>query len=191
MIIKPVIKTERLILRFWSDEDLKPFAKLNADPRVMQYFSSVRNYEETTEEFQSIRAEFDSIGWGFWAASLIENNQFIGFIGLSNVGFQAHFTPAVEIGWRLAYEYWGNGYATEGAIASLRYGFETLKLDEIVSCTAMQNKRSANVMKKIGMIHNSEDDFDHPRIPEGHWLRRYVLYRIKRNDWSKKVKKEI
>ena len=184
------IKTERLILRPWLEEDLEPFAELNADPRVMEYFPSVKSFEETAEEFGLIRGGFDSFGWGFWAASLIEGDKFIGFIGLKNVGFQAHFTPAVEIGWRLAYEYWGKGYATEGAKASLKYGFETLNLDEIVSFTPTQNKKSANVMKKIGMTHNPEDDFDHPRLAEGHALRRHVLYRLKRSDWSQEAEKK-
>jgi len=185
-----VIKTERLVLRYWCDEDLELFAELNADPRVMEYFPSVKSFEETADEFGLIRGGFDSIGWGFWAASLIEGDQFIGFIGLKKVGFQAHFTPAVEIGWRLAYEYWGHGYATEGALASLQYGFETLNLNEIVSFTPTQNKKSANVMKKIGMTHNPEDDFDHPRLAEGHALRRHVLYRLKRGDWSQEAEKK-
>lgn len=180
------IKTERLILRPWREEDLEPFAQLNADPRVMEYFPSVKSYEETSEEFGLIRGGFETIGWGFWAASLIESGQFIGFIGLKNVGFTANFTPAVEIGWRLAHEYWGRGYATEGAKASLKYGFETLQLDEIVSFTPTQNKRSQNVMQKIGMTHYPEKDFDHPRLSEGHWLRRHVLYQIKQNEWRLK-----
>lgn len=180
------IKTERLILRPWREEDLEPFAQLNADPRVMEYFPSVKSYEETAEEFGLIRAGFETIGWGFWAASLIESGKFIGFIGLKNVGFKANFTPAVEIGWRLAHEYWGKGYATEGAKASLKYGFETLQLDEIVSFTPTQNKRSQNVMLKIGMTHYPEKDFDHPRLTEGHWLRRHVLYLIKKSEWRLK-----
>lgn len=107
------------------------------------------------------------------------------------MGFQAHFTPAVEIGWRLAYEYWGHGYATEGALASLQYGFETLNLNEIVSFTPTQNKKSANVMKKIRMTNNPEDDFDHPRLAAEHRLKRHVLYRIKRNDWDQKATNKI
>ncbi len=184
-----VIKTERLILRTWRDEDLKFFAELNSDPRVMEYFPSVKSVEETAQEFGYIKGGFDSFGWGFWAASLIEEDKFIGFIGLMNVGFKARFTPAVEIGWRLAYEYWGKGYATEAAKASLQYGFENLNLDEIVSITPTQNIRSANVMKKIGMNHNPEDDFDHPRRAEGHPLRRHVLCRLKRTDWGQDVEK--
>lgn len=174
-----IIKTERLILRPWRDEDLELFAQLNADPRVMEYFPSVKSYQETAEEFRRIKEGFETFGWGFWAASLIEGGQFIGFIGLKNVGFKANFTPAVEIGWRLAYEYWGKGYAVEGARAALKYGFENLGLNEIVSFTVVNNMRSRRVMEKIGMYHDAESDFDHPRLAEGHPLRRHVLYRIK------------
>lgn len=177
--VMDIIKTDRLILRPWSDEDLEPFAKLNADPRVREFFPSTRSFQETGEEVRLIRAGFENNGWGFWAASLIEDDSFIGFIGLNNVGFSANFTPAVEIGWRLAHEHWGKGYATEGAKAALKYGFEKLHLDEIVSFTPVQNKRSQNVMQKIGMHHDQSSDFDHPRLPEGHPLRKHVLYRIK------------
>ena len=173
------IKTERLILRPWREDDLEPFARLNADPRVREFFPSVKSYDETAEEFRLIRGGFETIGWGFWAASLIESGQFIGFIGLMNVGFTANFTPAVEIGWRLAHEYWGKGYATEGAKAALNYGFENLQLDEIVAFTAMNNMRSRRVMEKIGMYHDEQSDFDHPKLPEGDPLRRHALYRIR------------
>lgn len=173
------IKTERLILRPWRQDDLVPFAQLNADPRVMEYFPSVKSYQETVEEFELIRGKFETNGWGFWAASLIEDGKFIGFIGLNNVRFTANFTPAVEIGWRLAYEYWGKGYATEGASAALKYAFEKLGLNEIVSFTAINNMRSRHVMEKIGMYHDEKSDFDHPRLPEGHPLRRHALYRIR------------
>lgn len=179
------IETERLILRPWCEEDLDPFFQLNADPRVMEFFPSVKSYEETAEEFRLIRGSFETNGWGFWAASLIESSQFIGFIGLKNVGFTANFTPAVEIGWRLAYEYWGKGYATEGAKASLQYGFETLHLNEIVSFTAVNNMRSRRVMEKIGMSHDEKNDFDHPKLPEGHALRKHALYRIKTGHFTK------
>lgn len=177
------IKTERLVLRPWREDDLGPFAQLNADPRVMECFPLVKTLEQTREEFDLIRKGFEPNGWGFWAASLIEGDQFIGFIGLKNVGFTTSFTPAVEIAWRLAYEYWGHGYATEGAKAALEYGFESLNLNEIVSFSPTQNKRSANVMEKIGMTHYPEEDFDHPRLPKGHRLSRHVLYRIKRDEW--------
>jgi 3-dehydroquinate dehydratase/shikimate dehydrogenase len=176
-----IIKSERLILRPWRKEDLEPFTQLNADPRVMQYFPSTLNPEESHQLFKRINAKIDERGWGFWAVSLKENDTFIGMIGLNDLdksNFPVHFTPAVEVGWRLAYDYWNKGYATEGATACLKYGFETLKLDEIVAFTAVKNLRSRAVMEKIGMHHDPKDDFEHPKIPEGHSLRRHVLYRI-------------
>jgi 3-dehydroquinate dehydratase/shikimate dehydrogenase len=118
-----------------------------------------------------------------WAASLAETGEFIGFIGLNNVPVQVKFVPAVEIGWRLAFKYWEKGYATEGALACLRYGFETLKLNEIVSYASAENARSRAVMQKIGMHRESEDDFNHPNLREGHPLRPHVLYRLERDEW--------
>lgn len=135
-----------------------------------------------TRVFKSI---FSNHGWGFWSASLLNKTNFIGFIGLRFDNFPASFTPAVEIGWRLAFEYWGKGYATEGALASLKYGFETLNLNEIISFTSFSNIRSQRVMEKIGMHHNPADDFDHPKLQKGDRLRRHVLYRIQRKDFGK------
>lgn len=179
------IKTERLVLRQWRKEDLEPFAKLNADPKVREFFPGLMSCEECERSIKLMSDHITRCGWGFWAVSLIETDEFIGFIGLEDVYFQAHFTPAVEIGWRLAFDYWGKGYATEGAKAALAYGFETLNLDEIVSFTTVQNMRSRRIMEKIGMHHNSKDDFDHPKLAEGHKLRRHVLYRLKQNEWKR------
>ena len=176
-----MLKTERLILRPWRKEDLEPFAKLNADPRVMEYFLALLTRKESDERAHCWQANIETRGWGFWAVSVQGGADFIGFIGLEYVNFQVHFTPAVEIGWRLAYDHWGKGYATEGAKAALGYGFDTLHLDEIVSFTAVHNRRSRHVMEKIGMHRNPNDDFDHTRVPEGHPLRRHVLYRIGRH----------
>lgn len=179
-----IIKTERLILRPWREADLAPFAKMNADPRVREYFPSVLTTEESNRSVEMMSEHIAKCGWGFWAVSLIQTDEFIGMIGLENVSFVAPFTPAVEIGWRLTFDHWGKGYAAEGAAASLEYGFETLNLDEIVSFTAEHNQKSQRVMEKIGMRHNSNDDFDHPKLSEGHWLRRHVLYRINENEWK-------
>lgn len=177
------IKTSRLILRQWQDSDLAPFAALNADPRVREFFPGLMSREESDHSVKLASDHIARCGWGFWAASLIETGEFIGFIGLEDVYFQAHFTPAVEIGWRLAFNHWGKGYATEGAKAALKYGFETLRLDQIVSFTTMGNMRSRHVMEKIGMHHLTQDDFDHPKLPEGHPLRKHVLYRMSSHDW--------
>lgn len=175
-----MIDTERLRLREWREEDFEPFARLNADPRVMEFFPETWTREETAAGMQRARAHFARHGFGFWAAELKETGAFAGFIGLAVPAFEAHFTPCVEIGWRLAVEYWGRGLATEGARASLRYGFEVLGLREIVSFTTVRNVRSRRVMEKLGMTHDPADDFDHPRIAEGHPQRRHVLYRARR-----------
>lgn len=184
-----IVKTKRLILRPWSEEDLEPFAELNADPRVREYFPGLLSRQESDESVQSMSDHIQRCGWGFWAASLALTGEFIGFIGLQNVYFSAPFNksaPAVEIGWRLAFNHWGKGYATEGALAALKYGYEILGLEEIVSFTAVANQRSRHVMEKIGMHHNLEDDFDHPKLSEGHPLRRHVLYRLEKSRWQNK-----
>ena len=178
------LKTTRLILRPWREEDLEPFALLNADPRVMEYFPSVLNHKESNDLARRIIANLEEKGWGLWAVSVPGVADFIGFIGLAKPSFEAHFTPAVEVGWRLAFDHWGKGYATEGAKAALAYGFETLQLPEIVSFTAVQNTRSIRIMEKIGMHHDPKDDFDHPKLPKEHKLNRHVLYRLKASEWQ-------
>lgn len=178
------VTTERLLLRQWREEDLAPFARLNADPRVMEYFPKLQTREESDESVKRVAEHIQQYGWGFWAASLLETGEFIGFIGLQPVPFQAAFTPAVEIGWRLAFEHWGKGYATEGAKAALQYGFEKLHLQDIVSFTATGNMRSRAVMERIGMHHESNNDFDHPKLLAGHPLRRHVFYRITADVWK-------
>jgi ribosomal-protein-alanine N-acetyltransferase len=175
-----MLETERLRLREWRAEDREPFARMCADPRVMEFFPAPLTAEESAAAIERGRAHFARHGFGFWAAELRATGAFIGFIGIAVPGFEAHFTPCVEIGWRLAAEYWGRGLATEGARASLRYGFDELGLPEIVAFTAAANVRSRRVMEKLGMSHDAADDFDHPRIAEGHPLRRHVLYRARR-----------
>ena len=185
-----IIKTKRLILRLWKEEDLEPFAKINADPRVREYFPGLLNRQESDRSVKLMSDHIERCGWGFWATSLIQTGEFIGFIGLEDVHFRVHstHTPTIEIGWRLAFNYWGKGYATEGALAVLQYGFESLSLKEIGSSTAVQNQRSRHVMEKIGMHHDPKDDFDHPKLPEGHPLRRQVLYRLEASEWRKQVR---
>lgn len=177
------VRTERLILRSWEEDDLEFFARLNADSRVREYFPGILSRQESDASVKLMSNHIEKCGWGFWAASLIKTGEFIGMIGLENVHFKTHFTPAVEIGWRLAFAYWGKGYATEGAGAALEYGFKSLNLNEVVSFTAMQNMRSRHVMEKIGMHYNPKDNFDHPKLPEGHPLKRHVLYRIQQSKW--------
>jgi RimJ/RimL family protein N-acetyltransferase len=174
------IASDRLRLRRWLPSDRGPFAEMNADLSVMEFFPAVLSREESDELAARIEAHFDQFGFGIWAVEIPEITPFAGFIGLSIPRFEASFTPCVEIGWRLARQYWGRGYATEGARAALAFGFETLQLDEIVSFTVPTNVRSRRVMEQLGMTHRPGDDFDHPLLPEGHALRRHVLYRIGR-----------
>ena len=174
-----MIVTERLILRPWRESDREPFARINADPAVMEHFPAPLSRRESDEGVAHVEAHFRQRGFGPFAAELREEHAFIGFIGLSVPNFDAHFTPCVEIGWRLAAACWGRGLATEGALAAVRYGFETLALNELVSFTVAANIRSRRVMEKIGMTHDPADDFDHPNLPAGHALERHVLYRLK------------
>jgi 3-dehydroquinate dehydratase/shikimate dehydrogenase len=175
-----IIETERLMLRPWKPEDLDPFAELNADTRVMEYFPACLTREESDLCANKIIDQFNSRGWGLWAVTVKDGPDFIGYVGLNPISFDAHFTPALEIGWRLAYPYWGKGYAVEGAKAVLHYAFETLKVKELVSITVVKNLRSRRVMEKIGMTYDPKDDFDHPRLAEDSPLRRHVLYRIRK-----------
>jgi RimJ/RimL family protein N-acetyltransferase len=172
------IPTDRLHLRAWRDTDRDPFAVLSADPRVMEHFPSTLSREQSDALADHVEAHFDRCGFGFWAVEVPGVAHFVGFIGLSVPSFEAHFTPCVEIGWRLSREHWDRGYATEGAQAALRFGFETLQLEQIVALAVPGNLRSRHVMEKIGMVYNPADDFDHPALPEGHPLRRHVLYRL-------------
>jgi len=179
-----IVTTERLILRHWRESDRKPFARLNADLRVMEYMPRPLSEEESGSLVARIDAHLRQRGFGLLAAELRRDGSFIGFIGLNVPAFHAPFMPCVEIGWRLAVEHWGQGLATEGAGNLLGYAFETLRLDGLVSFTVPANTRSRRVMEKLGMTHDPADDFDHPRIPVGHPLRRHVLYRLDRSTWS-------
>jgi RimJ/RimL family protein N-acetyltransferase len=178
------LRTDRLVLRRWRPKDLEAFAAMNADPRVMEHFPSLLSREESDAVAARIEAHFEKHGYGFWAVEITGVNPFAGLIGLSVPRFEASFTPAVEIGWRLAPEHWGRGYATEGARAALAFGFETLQLDEIISMTVPGNFRSRRIMEVIGMTHCASDDFDYPLLPEGHPLRRHVLYRLAQSRWN-------
>ena len=157
---------------------------MNADPEVMEYFVAPMTRDESDAFVDRIEAGFDEHGFGLWAVAEVETGRFIGFTGLIWQTFEAHFTPAVEIGYRLARPAWGNGYATEAATVAVRYGFEQAGLAEIVSMTAVQNVRSQAVMRKLGMTRNPADDFDHPRVPDGHPLERHVLYRLTAQQWN-------
>jgi RimJ/RimL family protein N-acetyltransferase len=175
-----VLATDRLILRTWRDSDREPFAAMNADPEVMRYFPSTLTREDSDRQVDRIVERTASRGFGFWAVEIPGVAEFAGFIGLSVPGFEAPFTPCVEIGWRLAFAHWGHGYASEAARAVLTYAWDPLGLAEVVSFTTAGNARSRAVMDRIGMRHDPAGDFDHPRLPDGHPLRRHVLYRARR-----------
>lgn len=176
-------RTDRLVLRPWRDDDLETFAELNADPEVMRHFPSVLDRAASDAAAARIRTRFAEHGWGLWAVELPGVAPFIGFVGLQRIAFEAHFTPAVEVGWRLARAHWNRGYATEGARAALRFGFLDLGLDEIVSMTIPDNISSQRVMQKLGLTRDPAGDFHHPSLPD--WdRRRHVLYRLRRTDWT-------
>ncbi|SFH53025.1 GNAT family N-acetyltransferase [Planctomicrobium piriforme] len=176
----PILTTPRLRLRGWQAGDLPAFAAMNADPVVREFFPGLMTREECEAMIARVTDHFDRDGFGFWAVELLATGQFIGMVGLQNVPFESHFTPNVEIGWRIAREFWGNGYATEAAQACLDLGFQTLGLKEIVAFTVPANLRSRAVMERLGMTRNPEDDFDHPSLSKGHPLERHVLYRIRK-----------
>jgi ribosomal-protein-alanine N-acetyltransferase len=181
--VLPEIRTARLLLRSIEDRDAAPFAAINADPRVMEFMPSVLSRAESDALVARIRQHAEQKKYGLFAVELV-GGELIGFAGLSTVTFEAHFAPCVEVGWRFAAEHWGHGYASEAARAALAFGFESMGLGKIVSFTVPQNQRSRRVMEKIGMHHDPRDDFDHPRLPEGHVLRRHVLYRIDRDEFA-------
>jgi len=178
----PRLRTDRLILRPWRAEDLEPFAAMNADREVVEYLPGALSRAQSDAFVARIRDHFDRHGFGFWAVEVVDGPPFIGLTGLAVVGFQAAFTPAVEIGWRLARSQWGRGYASEAAAAALEYAFDCLGLEEVVSFTSEGNARSRAVMERLGMTRDPADDFEHPSLPPGHRLRRHVLYRARAGD---------
>lgn len=178
------IETDRLVLRAWREADKAPFAALNADPEVMRHFPATLSREESDTLVDRIAARMAGQGWGWWAVEVKGGEPFIGFVGLNVPAYDIPCGPCVEIGWRLARSVWGRGYASEAARAGLAYGFSMLGLDAIVSFTAVGNTRSRAVMERLGMTRDPEDDFDHPRLAEGHPLRRHVLYRIGAANWA-------
>ena len=178
----PERRTARLLLRGFRGEDLARLAVLNADPRVMEHFPARMSLEETSAQLARFRQHWEEHGFGWWAVEVPGVSPFIGWVGLARPRFEAHFTPCVEIGWRLAADAWGRGYATEGAREALRFGWAVPapRLEEIVAFTVPANVRSRRVMEKLGMSHDPRDDFEHPRVPEGHPLRAHMLYRMRR-----------
>lgn len=178
------LHTDRLILRHWLPEDRAPFASLNDDPAVMEHFPNHLTRAQSDAMVERITTFLDEHGWGLWAVEVRATGEFIGFTGLSVPRFEEHFTPCVEVGWRLARSSWGQGYATEAARASVAHGFGPVGLDEIVAMVVPDNARSQGVMRKLGMTRDEGADFDHPLIPEGSPVRRHRLYRLGRDAWE-------
>ncbi len=178
------IESPRLILRSWKESDIAPFASMNQDPKVMEFFLSISSPEESEAMANRFQKQIDDKGYGPWAVELKSTGEFIGFIGLLIVAPHFHFAPAIEAGWRLSQKHWGQGLATEGAIEVLQIAFEDLNLEEVVSMTAALNLPSQRVMQKIGMNHLAADDFNHPKIEQNHPLCKHVLFRAKREIWS-------
>jgi RimJ/RimL family protein N-acetyltransferase len=177
-----MIETDRLLLRRWTEADRAPFFRLNSDAKVMEFMPKPLSRPESDLLVDRIEDHFRKHSFGLYALELRQDHSFVGFLGLAIPAFAAHFTPCVEIGWRLSANHWGKGLATEAARAVVRHAFEQLKLDALVSFTTPANIRSRRVMEKIGMVHNPAEDFDHPNLPDGHPLRRHVLYRLRSSE---------
>ncbi|HTN99482.1 MAG TPA: GNAT family N-acetyltransferase [Microthrixaceae bacterium] len=171
------LRSPRLRLRRWTSADSEPFASMNADPVVMEYFPATLAKGQSDALMARFDSTFESTGIGMFAVEVLETGEFAGAVGLMQVGFDAPFAPAVEVAWRLAARHWGRGFATEAAAAAMADGFDRLGLAEIVSFTVPANKRSIRVMERLGMSHDETCDFDHPSLPLGDPLRRHVLFR--------------
>lgn len=182
------LSTERLLLRRWRDADRVPFAAINADPQVMEHFPAPLSRAESDAFLdQRVLPHLAEHGYGLWAVERRDDGAFLGTVGLMWQTFPAPFTPALEVGWRLAAHAWGHGYATEAGNASLQHAFDRIGVDEVVSMTSVSNTSSRAVMERLGMTRDPDDDFDHPRVPDGSPLRRHVLYRLSRRQWSATV----
>lgn len=173
------LQTDRLILRTWKKEDAPEFFKINQDPKVIEFLNSSLTIEQVNDFITSRNDHNDKYGYTLWATCLKETGALIGFIGLNYTDWKSHFTPTVEVGWRLGSQYWGKGYASEGAKASLDYGFRKCGLSEIVSFTVPANIRSIRVMEKIGLTRDVNCDFAHPQLTANHPLSQHVLYRLR------------
>lgn len=187
------LTTERCVLRHWRDEDLDALAAINTDERVLEHLPGALTYDESRAMLARIRHHFDRRGFGLWCLEVIEpgfESPCIGFVGLQVPGFEAHFTPCIEVGWRIAPAFWGRGYATEAAAAAIDDLFERVGAHEIVSLTVPANRRSWSVMERLGMTRDPADDFEHPSLPVGDRLRSHVLYRLSQQRWAA-VRKDI
>lgn len=180
-----VLETDRLILREWREEDREHFARMNADAMVMEFLPRALDRKASDKLMERFKGHFKKHGFGLFALESKDSGEFIGFVGLENVSFEASFAPAVEIAWRLDYEFWGRGYATEAGRRVLQYAFDDLKLKEVVAFTVHDNERTIRIMEKIGMTRDPKGDFDYPLLPAGHPFGKFVLYRMKAKDFKK------
>ncbi len=187
--VSNIIQTERLILRLWKSEDAQPYYDINQDPEVIRYLRGPLTIEQVQYFIFSANAHYDTHGYTLWAVELKETGELIGFIGLNYIDWKTLFTPAVEIAWRLGTHFWGNGYATEGARAVLKYGFMVLGIQKIVSFTVPANTRSIWVMKKIGLQRDENGDFNHPKLSLDHPLSQHILYKLIRDDYIENILK--
>lgn len=178
----PVLQAPRLLLRDWRPEDAAPFAALNADAEVTRHLLGPFSRAQSDAQIESFRAHFRQHGFGRWAIEVPGEADLAGMVGISVIPYAAHFTPAVEVAWRLARPFWGRGFASEAARAAIAFGFAQAGLAEIVAQTVPVNTRSRAVMERLGMRRDLADDFDHPLLPDGHALKRHVLYRIRPGD---------
>jgi RimJ/RimL family protein N-acetyltransferase len=185
-----VLTTDRLLLRPWLDADREPWAAMSADPEVMRYFPAMLTREESDAFVDRARQGFAERGWGWFALEERATGAFAGVAGLAPVRFETHFTPAVEIGWRLARPAWGQGFATEAARAAVTFAFGELGLDEVVAIAVPANERSLAIMRRLGMTHDPADDFAHPLVPRDHPLCGCVLYRLTRRSWASRQQPE-
>lgn len=176
MSAKPAIETTRLILRPWIDADLPPFAAMGRDPRVMAHFPALQTEQESKQSAIRAMNHIGDHGFGFWAVERKSDRQFLGFCGLKTVNFPCPVEGEVEIGWRLAHNHWGQGYAKEAAQACLHHGFDALLLPRITSFTVARNTRSWGLMERLGMARREDLDFDHPELPAAHPLSRHIVY---------------
>lgn len=182
------LETSRLILRRWLPYDIEPFAAMNADAEVMEFFPRRFSHEQTTAMVETIEADFNAEGFGLWALETKETGEFIGYTGLGRLGFDAHFTPNVEVGWRLARAHWGKGFAPEAAAEAMRDGFERIGLNEVVALTAAINKKSIRVMEKLQMRSDPKENFLHPAVAADSILELHVLYRLSLADWQRSIR---
>ena len=179
----PHLRTERLLLRGWREQDREPYAAINADPQVREFFPELLTRAQSDAQIAVFDEHFAAHGFGMWALELRSSGELIGFAGMDLATYDAHFAPAIESGWRLARSAWGHGYASEAAREALRFGFAELELEEIVACTTPANLRSRAVMERLGMTRDPGEDFDHPEIAAGHPLCPHVLYRLSAERW--------